>query len=108
MKSNQNSKNNLVRSLALLITPVFFVACFNDKKEVVSSADMAVNQEMVAELTAPPHVPKPIGARKPKKLKVKMEILEQEGELTGGVKYNYWTFGGRSEERRVGKECSCW
>ncbi|HLV14934.1 MAG TPA: copper-containing nitrite reductase [Xanthomarina sp.] len=94
MKSNQNSKNNLVRSLALLITPVFFVACFNDKKEVVSSADMAVNQEMVAELTAPPHVPKPIGARKPKKLKVKMEILEQEGELTGGVKYNYWTFGG--------------
>ncbi|HLV39311.1 copper-containing nitrite reductase [Xanthomarina sp.] len=94
MKSNQKSKRTLVKSLALLIAPVFFIACFNDKKEVASTADISVNQEMIAELTSPPHVPTPIGKRKAKKLIVKMEILEKEGELTSGVRYNYWTFGG--------------
>jgi len=94
MKSNQKSKRTLVKCLALLIAPVFFIACFNDKKEVASTADISVNQEMIAELTSPPHVPTPIGKRKAKKLIVKMEILEKEGELTSGVRYNYWTFGG--------------
>ncbi|WP_371922434.1 MULTISPECIES: copper-containing nitrite reductase [unclassified Bizionia] len=59
-----------------------------------NAEDIPVNQEMMAELTAPPHVPTPIGRRKAKKLKVNMEILEQEGEMTDGVRYNYWTFGG--------------
>ena len=49
---------------------------------------------MLAELTAPPNVPTPVGRRKAKKLIVNMEILEEEGELTDGVKYVYWTFGG--------------
>ena len=49
---------------------------------------------MLAELTAPPHVPAPVGNRKAKKLIVKMEILEAEGEISDGVRYVYWTFGG--------------
>ncbi|HCO82965.1 MAG TPA: nitrite reductase, copper-containing, partial [Arenibacter sp.] len=40
------------------------------------------------------HVPTPVGDRKAKLLKVDMEILEQEGEMTNGVRYVYWTFGG--------------
>ncbi|MCX7550040.1 copper-containing nitrite reductase [Xanthomarina sp. F2636L] len=97
MKTNQKSKRKfrLVRNMALLITPIFFVACLNDKKEEkVNAAEIPVNQEMMAELTSPPNVPTPVGARKAKKLKVNMEILEEEGEMTDGVRYNYWTFGG--------------
>ena len=49
---------------------------------------------MIAELTAPPFVPKPVGDRPAKKLIVNMEIKEIEGEMADGVKYVYWTFGG--------------
>ncbi|MGB0807034.1 MAG: copper-containing nitrite reductase [Salibacteraceae bacterium] len=60
----------------------------------VDPATIAVSGEMVAELTAPPMVPAPVGNRAAKKLIVDMEILEQEGTMTDGVKYVYWTFGG--------------
>ena len=53
-----------------------------------------VEGEMVAELTAPPFVPKTVGNRAATKLVVNMEIMEKEGEMTDGVKYVYWTFGG--------------
>jgi len=74
---------------------LFLTSCF-DNKETVSdnAADIPVNREMLAELTSPPHVPTPVGSRKAKKLIVKMEILEKEGEMTDGVTYVYWTFGG--------------
>ena len=55
---------------------------------------IAVSGEMTAELTAPPHVPPSVGNRVAKKLIVDMEILEQDGEMTDGVTYTYWTFGG--------------
>ena len=74
---------------------LFLTSCKgNENNEQTNNSDISVSREMVAELTAPPHVPTPIGRRKAKKLKVNMEILEQEGELTDGVRYNYWTFGG--------------
>ncbi len=81
----------IILSLALLI-----LGCKDSKKdgENSSTANIPVSREMVAELTAPPHVPTPVGSRKAKKLIVNMEILEEEGELTNGVRYNYWTFGG--------------
>src|SRR5690606_27152866 len=82
-------------TFTLLIATVFLFSCFNEKKEKYTSAeDIPVSLEMVAELTAPPHVPKPVGKRKAKKLIVKMEILEAEGEISNGVRYVYWTFGG--------------
>ncbi|MBA6151218.1 copper-containing nitrite reductase [Gelidibacter maritimus] len=79
----------------VLIATVFLFSCFNEKKEKYTAAeDIPVSREMIAELTAPPHVPKPVGKRKAKKLIVKMEILEAEGEISNGVRYVYWTFGG--------------
>jgi nitrite reductase (NO-forming) len=53
-----------------------------------------VKGEMMAELTAPPNVPKPVGNRAATKLIVKMEVIEKVGTLTNGVEYIYWTFGG--------------
>ena len=66
-----------------------------DESKIYRSPEtIPVSREMIAELTSPPNVPKPTGKRKAKKLIVNMEILEKEGEMTDGVKYLYWTFGG--------------
>jgi nitrite reductase (NO-forming) len=62
--------------------------------ESVNYTEIKTEGQMDAELTAPPMVPKPIGKRAAMKLKVNMEIKEQEGTMTDGVKYTYWTFGG--------------
>ena len=79
----------------VLIALLTVFSCFKDKKkEYASNEEIPVSLEMNAELTAPPHVPTPIGKRKAKKLIVKMEILEHEGEITDGVRYVFWTFGG--------------
>ena len=79
----------------LCASVLLFFSCFKDKKtEYASNEDIPVSREMLAELTAPPHVPAPVGNRKAKKLIVKMEILEAEGEISDGVRYVYWTFGG--------------
>ncbi|WP_372497214.1 copper-containing nitrite reductase [Flavobacterium panacis] len=64
------------------------------KEEAKNYADIMTEGEMEAELTSPPHVPKPVGNRTAMKLKLNMEIKEQEGTMTDGVKYTYWTFGG--------------
>ncbi|WP_158847030.1 copper-containing nitrite reductase [Algibacter sp. L1A34] len=87
-------QSHLLCSLTFLST-LLLTSCFDSKeKEYQSTADIPVSREMMAELTSPPNVPTPIGRRKAKKLIVKMEILEKEGEMTDGVKYMYWTFGG--------------
>ncbi|MDO7137410.1 copper-containing nitrite reductase [Algibacter lectus] len=86
--------SNLLLSLTFLST-LLLTSCFKSKEqEYENTADIPVSREMIAELTSPPNVPTPVGRRKAKKLIVKMEILEKEGEMTDGVKYMYWTFGG--------------
>lgn len=73
-----------------------FSSCINDQssKKYEDAVDIPVNQEMNAELTSPPYVPTPIGRRMAKKLIVDMEIQERKGQLSDGVTYIYWTFGG--------------
>lgn len=78
-------------AIALLL----FLSCNSSKKEqIYDSSKIQVQGTMEAELTSPPMVPAPVGNRTAKKLIVNMEILEQEGTMTDGVKYIYWTFGG--------------
>src|SRR5699024_2329678 len=50
--------------------------------------------EQVAELTLPPNVPPPIERDHATKMIVHLEVIEKEMELTDGVKYTMWTFGG--------------
>jgi len=77
---------------------VMLVACSQQpepaEKPIVDATTIPVSGEMTAELTAPPLVPAPVGNRPAKKLFVDMEILEEVGEMTDGVEYTYWTFGG--------------
>ena len=82
---------------------LFFAACSSPEgqnqssKNVFKAADYTetpLSGEAEAELTAPPNVPAPVGARDAKKLILHMEILEEESEMADGVNYVFWTFGG--------------
>lgn len=86
----------MLRTMLLTASATFLFSCSEKEKQefATNTAEIPVHQEMIAELTAPPFVPTPVGKRKAKRLKVDMEILELEGELTNGVRYVYWTFGG--------------
>ena len=47
-----------------------------------------------AVLTSPPNVPAPIHRSYPARVIVDLEVVEQEKEISEGVKYVFWTFGG--------------
>ncbi|HLV62000.1 copper-containing nitrite reductase [Galbibacter sp.] len=83
--------SNVIKYLVCLLL-VF--SCSTKKEETVDLEHSNVELEMVADLTSPPYVPKPTAKRKAKKLIVDMEIVEKEMELSDGVKYVFWTFGG--------------
>ena len=82
-------------TIFLALTLLLLNSCKEKQSNnVVSTEKIITKGEMVAELTPPPFVPKPVGNREATKLKVDLEIIEQEGEMVDGVKYVYWTFGG--------------
>ena len=85
----------ILKAFILTASVMLVTSCVdNEQKTPKNTAEIPVSKEMIAELTSPPHVPTPVGRRKAKKLIVNMEILEQEGTMTDGTTYNYWTFGG--------------
>jgi hypothetical protein len=45
-----------------------------------------------AELTAAPHVPRPVGRSEPVLLRVRMEARVKEGPLDPPLAYDFWTF----------------
>jgi nitrite reductase (NO-forming) len=47
-----------------------------------------------AVLTSPPHVPPATNRAYPAKVIVELEVVEKEMEISEGVKYTFWTFGG--------------
>src|SRR5690606_10827820 len=47
-----------------------------------------------AVLTSPPHVPPPTNRKAPAKVIVELEVSEIDMEISEGVKYTFWTFGG--------------
>ena len=94
-KTNFSTMSNFIKKVLLLcVACAASIACKQNGDSTTNYADIAVGDQMIAELTAPPFVPKPVGDRPAKKLIVNMEIKEIEGEMADGVKYVYWTFGG--------------
>jgi len=92
-------KFNLAVKTLALSSVVLLASCGGNEsptssKKSIDTSTIEVSGEMKAELTSPPFVPASVGDRPAKKLIVDMEILEQEGTMTDGVKYIYWTFGG--------------
>jgi len=47
-----------------------------------------------AVLTSPPHVPPPLSRKFPAKVIVELEVIEKEMQISEGVNYTFWTFGG--------------
>lgn len=47
-----------------------------------------------AVLTSPPHVPPPTNRKYPAKVIVELEVIEKEMQISEGVSYTFWTFGG--------------
>jgi nitrite reductase (NO-forming) len=47
-----------------------------------------------AALTSPPNVPPPVHRSHPAKVIVELEVREVEKEISEGVRYTFWTFGG--------------
>lgn len=47
-----------------------------------------------AVLTSPPHVPPPTNRNYPAKVIVELEVIEKEMQISEGVSYTFWTFGG--------------
>ncbi|KQB37541.1 copper-containing nitrite reductase [Flavobacterium aquidurense] len=86
-------KKHIIKIKASLFV-LFLLLSVSCKKEITNYSELKTEGEMQAELTSPPLVPKPVGNRTAMKLKVNMEIKEQEGTMTDGVRYTYWTFGG--------------
>ena len=83
-----------ISSIALAL--ILFTSCNSDNKKeaVIDASKIAISGSMEAEMTSPPFVPAPVGDRAAKKLIINMEILEEEGTMTDGTTYIYWTFGG--------------
>lgn len=64
-------------------------ACANEE----SAGGTAVGEEQ-AVLTSPPDVPPPIERSRPTKVVVELEVRELVSEISDGVDYTFWTFGG--------------
>ena len=45
-------------------------------------------------LTSPPNVPPPTGRHAPAKVIVELDVVEKDMEISEGVSYTFWTFGG--------------
>ncbi|MCA9544739.1 MAG: hypothetical protein KC613_10130, partial [Myxococcales bacterium] len=53
-----------------------------------------VGNPIKATLTSPPEVPPPTGRDRPAKVVVELEVIEHNREISAGVEYTFWTFGG--------------
>ena len=92
-------KKYTVKLMTLAAFASLLGACGGSEPEQKTTSVPAIDivaegEQEMAELTSPPYVPKPVGTRPAKKLKVDLEIIEKEGEIMDGTKYLFWTFGG--------------
>lgn len=93
MLQMKKAMSNWLKAGMLVMVTFFFVSCGSQDKKVDTS-QIKVTGSIQAELTSPPHVPAPVGNREAKRVKVELEIIEEEGTMVDGSKYLYWTFGG--------------
>lgn len=76
-----------------VVATLLMVSCDANQKEE-DTTEIRVVGTMDAELTDPPLVPEPVGDRDAMRVKVELEIIEEEGVMVDGSRYLYWTFGG--------------
>jgi len=80
----------------LLAFAVFVCGPLHVRAATQTTADdtQPVGPPVHAVLTSPPNVPPPTHRTKPAKVIVELEVREVEKEISEGVRYTFWTFGG--------------
>ncbi|MDQ3142068.1 MAG: copper-containing nitrite reductase [Bacteroidota bacterium] len=90
----KNLINHKIFLFKIFFASIFLFYLGSCSKLQMDPGKINTNGTIEAELTSPPNVPAPVGNRSAKKIKLAMEILEKEGEISDGVRYVFWTFGG--------------
>ncbi|MBN9350386.1 MAG: nitrite reductase, copper-containing [Chitinophagaceae bacterium] len=60
----------------------------------LSKIDTVVTGTVTAELTDAPNVPKPLTYTSPKRVMVKLDVIEKVMNISDSSQYTFWTFGG--------------
>src|SRR5699024_7072694 len=84
----------MVKKIAVTAVGVLIFTGCSSSGDDFNPEEAEIVGEQVAELTLPPNVPPPIERDHATKMIVHLEVIEKEMELTDGVKYTMWTFGG--------------
>lgn len=97
----------MTRQAKLLVavgTALLLIGCQGGSQAPVAAADTGGSaagdfgppqgEPVKAILTSPPNVPPPTNRTAPAKVIVELEVREVEKEISEGVKYTFWTFGG--------------
>ncbi len=83
-----------IRGLAPLLATVILASA-----ALAATSDDNINEKTegqeTAQLTDAPQVPPPLTRKNATKVVVHLEVKEVEGKLSDGVKYTFWTFGGK-------------
>lgn len=86
--------NKYISGILSALIALVFVSCTNEGNDY-NPEQAKITGENIAELTSPPNVPKPMDPhRAATKQIINLEVLEHDLEMTDGVTYTYWTFGG--------------
>jgi len=105
---------NLVWTTAAAILLLFMAGCengnqANDNQAAASAASAGSNtaaaaqpadfgppqgEPIIHELKPPPYVPPPVNRDHPAKVVIDLEVRELDMEISEGVTYTFWTFGG--------------
>lgn len=78
---------------ALLTILILFSYCHSDSTG--NKGNDSISGYYEAKLTDAPNVPASGNFKYPKKVIVRLEVLEHVMRLADGVEYNFWTFGGK-------------
>ena len=96
------SRPLLPLAIVVATTIAFTPSCDDPKSTTAPVASASASADpgppegppIEAVLTDAPNVPPPTNRKKPAKVVVHLEVKEVEMEISAGVKYTFWTFGG--------------
>ncbi|MDE0856800.1 MAG: copper-containing nitrite reductase [Nevskia sp.] len=89
-----NSTKNLILAACLSAVCAFSAVAAKAPAPLRGDFGPPQGEPIRAVLTSPPEVPPPIHRNYPAKVIVELEVREVEKEISEGVSYTFWTFGG--------------
>ena len=92
--SHSNSAGLLMLACLLPLQPPLAASQGAPSAQVADDLAPPQGAAIHALLTSPPQVPPPVNRTHPAKVIVELEVRELEKEISEGVRYTFWTFGG--------------